>query len=69
LSIKDDIKKLGFNPFYYKAIPTEEECKRIKKEIEEFNKKVNPIFEKFVKQILKEMRGEADHSKTNSKLK
>jgi len=56
MSMKDNIKKLGFNPFYHKAIPTEEECKRIRKETEEFNKKVWPIFDKFVKQILKEMK-------------
>jgi len=58
MSMKDDIKKLGFNPFYHRAIPTKEECKRLKKESEEFHKKVLPIFEKAVKQILREMKNE-----------
>lgn len=67
--MKDDIKKLGVNPFYHRAIPTKKECERIKKEIEEFNKKVNPIFDKFVKQILKEMRNEANNPKDTTRIK
>lgn len=53
MSMKKDIKRLGFNPFYHKAIPSEKDCKRIKAELDYYRPRLDKALGKGMLKLFK----------------